>query len=55
MYRITAEDLFLLCRRAAYALMKNRPEDAEEILSHAVRIGRRVGIEDKVVRTCSKE
>lgn len=53
MARITAEDLYLLCRRASYALSKDRPEDAEEILAHAVRIGKRIGIEDKIMRTCS--
>lgn len=53
MARITAEDLFILCRRASYALSKDRPEDAKEILVHAVRIGKRIGIEDKIIRTCS--
>jgi hypothetical protein len=50
MARITAEDLFILCRRASYALLAGRQEDAVEILGHAVRIGKRIGIEDKIVR-----
>lgn len=53
MARITAEDLFILCRRASYALSKDRPQDAAEILAHAVRIGKRIGIEDKIVRAHS--
>lgn len=51
MERITAKDLFILCRRAAYALSKGRTEDAAEILSHAPRIAARVGIADQIIRT----
>ncbi len=53
-YRIAAEDLFMLCRRASYAMSKGRPKDAEEILSHAMRIGERVGIKEKIIRVQEK-
>lgn len=53
MARIVAEDLFILCRRASCALLAGRQEDAIEILGHAVRIGKRIGIEDKIIRVQS--
>jgi hypothetical protein len=48
---ITAHDLFMLCRRAEYAISRGRHADAAEILSHATRIAARIGIEDKPIRT----
>lgn len=48
---ITAHDLFMLCRRAEYAISRGRVADAGEILSHATRIAARIGIEDKPIRT----
>lgn len=50
-YRIVATDLFMLCRRASYALSKGRPDDASEILGHAVRIAKQVDIEESIIRT----
>lgn len=47
---ITAHDLFMLCRRAEYAISRGRHADAAEILSHATRIAARIGIEDKPIR-----
>lgn len=53
--QITAKDLFMLCRRASYAISRGRPNDAAEILSHAKRIAERVGIKDSVIRIQENE
>lgn len=50
-YRLVAEDLFRLCRRASYALLRERPKEAGEALNHAVRIASRVGIKESIIRS----
>ena len=50
-FEYAARDLFMLCRRARYALINGNVESAKEILDHAPRIAKEVGIEEEIVRT----
>lgn len=49
--RIVAENLFMLCRRAAVNLDRGNADQAKEILSHASRIAAKIGIEERIIRT----
>lgn len=53
--QMVADDLFLLCRRASYALFKGRAEDAAEILSHAKRIALQAGVLGREVQMNRRE